>query len=182
MSDETSDDFASLLFEEAKAFLEKYRSQGQRDDSPAYLHAALLLGYCALEAHINNVADDFSDRPEFSTLERSILKEREVILRNGQFELSNTLKMFRLEDRFEFLHRCFQKRPLNKTESWWSSLKAGLELRNGITHPRTPCAVKEREVVDALSAILEAIDTLFQTVYKRPYPGKGRRLDSNLNL
>ena len=52
-------------------------------------------------------------------------------------------------------------------------LKAGLDIRNGITHPRTPCKVTEKEVTDSLNAVLEAIDVLFQSVYGKPYPGKG---------
>lgn len=50
------------LFEEAKAFLEKFYSNREDAAAVAYLHAALLLGYCALEAHVNNVAADFADR------------------------------------------------------------------------------------------------------------------------
>lgn len=179
---ETADDFATLLFEEAKAFLERYRSDREKDAAVAYLHAALLLGYCALEAHINNVAADFAERSELTILEQTILQERGVELNNGQFELTHTLKMFRLEDRFEFLYRRFQKQPLNKADAWWGLLKAGLDIRNAITHPHTPRTVTEKEVTDSLNAVLEAIDILFQAVFQRPYPGKGRRLDSLLEL
>ena len=180
MNDETADSFATQLFEEAKAFLAKFRSQRDKEADVAHLHAALLLGYCALEAHINNVAADFADRSELSVLEQSILQERDVVLKNGRFELTNTLKMFRLEDRFEFLCRRFQSQPLSKDKPWWGFLKAGLNLRNGITHPRSPRIVSEKEVTDSLNAILEAVDVLFQAVYKRPYPGRGRQLDSVL--
>ena len=182
MTVETADDFATLLFEEAKAFLERYRSHREENAAVAYLHAALLLGYCALEAHINNVAADFEDRLEFTMLEKSILRERDVVLKNGQFEITQTLKMFRLEDRFEFLYRRFHAQPLNKSESWWGFLKAGLDIRNAITHPRTPRTVTEKEVTDSLIAVLKAIDVLFNAVYKKPYPGKGRQLDSILEL
>jgi hypothetical protein len=182
MKVETADDFATLLFEEAKAFLGRYRSHKDEDAVVAYLHAALLLGYCALEAHINNVAADFADRTEFNLLERSILQERDVTLKNGQFEITQTLKMFRLEERFEFLYRRFKTQPLNKAEPWWGLLKAGLDIRNAITHPRAHVIVTEKEVTDSLNAVLEAIDALFQAVYKKPYPGKGRQLDSILEI
>jgi hypothetical protein len=78
MTVETADDFATQLFEEAKAFLEKFCSNREDAAAVAYLHAALLLGYCALEAHVNNVAADFADRSEFDTLQQSILTERDV--------------------------------------------------------------------------------------------------------
>ena len=121
MNVETADDFATLLFEEAKAFLEKYRSHREVGTAVAYLHAALLLSYGALEAHINNVAADFADRPDLTVLQRSILQERDIALKSGQFELTNAPKMFRLEDRFEFLYRLFQNQPLKKCEAWCGS-------------------------------------------------------------
>ena len=182
MKVETSDEFGVLLFEEAKAFLARFRAHTDKEAAVAYLHAALLLGYGALEAHINNIAADFTDRPEFTILEQSILQERDIILRNGQFELSSALKMFRLEDRYEFIYRRFRKQPLNKADPWWCQLKAGLVIRNGITHPREPRSVTEKDIADSLNAVLEAIDVLFQAVYEKPYPGKGRRLDSLLDV
>ncbi|HKQ34789.1 MAG TPA: hypothetical protein VJT11_05735 [Nitrospiraceae bacterium] len=182
MNVETADDFATLLFEEAKAFLETFQSHKEKDTAVAYLHAALLLGYCALEAQINNISAEFADRHEFNLQEKSIIREREIALKNGQFELTKTLKIFRLEDRFEFLYRRFKKQPLNKTDKWWGQLKEGLETRNAITHPRTLRTVTEKEVTTSLKAILEAIDVLFRAVYKRPYPGKGRQLDSLVEL
>jgi hypothetical protein len=179
---ETADDFATQLFEEAKAFLEKFCTNREDGAAVAYLHAALLLGYCSLEAHVNNVAADFADRSEFDTLEKSILTERDVALKDGEFTLTRTLKFYRLEERFEFLCRRFQEPSLDKSETWWNHLKAGLEIRNAVTHPRTPRKVTEKDVTDALNAILEAVDVLFQAVYKKPYPGKGRRLESRLEL
>ena len=90
----------------------------------AYLHAALLLGYGALEAHINNVAADFADRPDLTVLQQSILQERDIALKSGQFELTHAPKMFRLQDRFEFLYRLFQNQPLKKCGSVVGTLKS----------------------------------------------------------
>ena len=182
MNSDTTDDFATLLLEEAKGFLAKYRSHREDPAAVAYLHAAMLLGYCSLEAHINNVAADFADRQELTIQEQGILQERNVELKNGQFKLTNTLKMVRIEDRFEFLYRRFQNRPLNKSERWWGLLKAGFDIRNAITHPRILRRVTEKEVTDSLKAVLEAIDVLFLAVYRKPYPGKGRQLDSSLEF
>ncbi|NGZ96310.1 MAG: hypothetical protein CV089_09310 [Nitrospira sp. WS110] len=182
MKMETSDDFANLLFEEAKAFLGKHDLHKEENAAVAYLHAALLLGFCALEAHINNVAADFADRPEFTLLEQGIMQEKDVALKHGEFELTKTLKMFRLEDRYEFLYRRFKKRPIDKDVKWWGLLKAGLQARNAITHPRTPSKVTSTEVAGFLSAILEAIDALFRAVYRKPYPCKRRKLDSTLEF
>jgi hypothetical protein len=182
MTVETADEFASLLFEEAKAFLEQYRAHISNEAALAYLHAALLLGYCALEAHINSIAADFADRPEMDLPEKSILQEREIVLKNGKFQLSPTLKIFRLEDRYEFLYHRFQCQPFDKTSAWWCQLKAGLDIRNDITHPRNPRIVTEKEVTLSLGAVLESLDVLYKAVYKKPYPSKGRQLDSTITL
>jgi hypothetical protein len=45
-----------------------------------------------------------------------------------------------------------------------------------------PRVVIANEVSDFLVAIIEAIDALFRTVYGKPYPGRGRQLDSLLSL
>jgi hypothetical protein len=182
MSNDTSDDFAVLLFEEAKRFLEKSRAESSLDGQTAYLHASLLLGYCALEAHINSVGADFVERKDLSLLHQSILQERDVALKSGQFELTESLKVYRLEDRFEFICRFFSGQPLDKSKQWWGTLKDGLKLRNGITHPREPKGVSEQVVARILDAILESLDALYVAVYRKSYPGKGRKLDSRLDF
>jgi hypothetical protein len=57
------DEFSRLLLEEAKRFLEKAKGTEDPGQS-AYLHAALTLGACALEAHVNAVCDDFLTRDD----------------------------------------------------------------------------------------------------------------------
>ena len=54
--------------------------------------------------------------------DKSILLEREVRLDKGQFTLSKTLKMVRLEDRIQFLHAHFSGKPLQGQIEWWSRL------------------------------------------------------------
>lgn len=118
------DEYASSLLEQAKRFLEK----AENDDEPgqsAYLHASLLLAFCALEAHLNAIASDFVQRSDLDLLSMSILCEREIKLENGRFEITNGLKIFRLEDRIEFLHRKFSGQEIDKSNSWWPELKEG---------------------------------------------------------
>src|SRR4051812_2273979 len=71
------DDFPQLSFEEAKRFLEKASDEEGTEGINVYLHAALNLGFSALEAHVNAIADDFPVRSELSVLEKSILLEQE---------------------------------------------------------------------------------------------------------
>jgi hypothetical protein len=58
--------FANQLLEEAKRFLEKAREGEDETGVNANLHAALILSFCSLEAHINAIGDEFSIRPDLS--------------------------------------------------------------------------------------------------------------------
>lgn len=123
------DEFSRSLLEEAKRFLEKAKDATGAPGETAYLHAGLALGFCALEAHINAIADDFLTRDDLPILERSILAELDYKLEHGEFTLTQKLKMYRLEDRYEFLYRRFSGAPVDKSSSWWPRLKASLAGR-----------------------------------------------------
>jgi hypothetical protein len=176
------DEFAQILFEEAKRFYEKARDEISDQGKSAYLHAALNIGFCALEAHINSIADELAIRPDLNSLDKSILLERELRLQDGDYQLSGSLKMFRLEDRIQFIYRRFSGKALDRQTSWWSDLKAGLDLRNKISHPKESPVVKENDVQKALSAIIETLKTIYMATFHRDYPAAGRALDSNLNF
>ena len=56
-----------------------------------------MLAFCALEAHTNAIADEFSARPELTVHERAVLLEQEVRLDKGEFKTGG-LKIYRLEE------------------------------------------------------------------------------------
>ncbi len=62
------DELSVQLLEQAKRFLEK-ADESTGEGESAYCNAALLLGSCALEAHINAIADELTQfhvqRPPF---------------------------------------------------------------------------------------------------------------------
>jgi|ERR1017187_1223623 hypothetical protein len=176
------DDFARRLLEEAKRFHEKARDEADGEGKQAYLHAAIMLGCCSLEAHINSIADDFLVRPELSILERSILAEREHRLENGEFVLTDILKMYRLTERIEFLYRRFSGGELDKTQAWWGQLKAALNTRNELSHPKQHTLVTEQCVDQALRSILDALNAIYQGIYRKPYPAHKRALNSKLTF
>src|SRR5437588_11533740 len=95
------DDFAKLLFNEAKAYLEKAQNTDTAEEKTAYLHASLLVGFCSFEAHINSIAENFVTRPDLTLLDKSVLGEKALELCEGEYRLTDKLKMFRLEDRIE---------------------------------------------------------------------------------
>jgi hypothetical protein len=82
------DDFASTLLEEAKRYLELASDAHDPVARNAHLHASLMLSFCALEAHVNAVADEMAMRTGLSPQELGVLLEREVRLENGSFKLT----------------------------------------------------------------------------------------------
>lgn len=178
------DVFARQLWEEAKAFLEKARAVTGAISKQAYLHAALNLGFCAFEAHVNGIADDFLTRADVSLHERSILAEKRVELENGEFRLSKQFQMYRLEDRLLFLcHRFSKKGALDKKAVYWGNFKQALELRNSLTHPKTmPPVVTDASVERSLQSILQLLDLTYQRIYGKSYPAWKRGLESSVDL
>lgn len=175
------DDFASRLLEESKRFLEKAKETQNTDAASANRHAALMLGFCALEAHVKPVADDFENRKDIDLQDRAIMREAEVKFDKGRFTLGN-FKMYRLEDRIEFLCRRFGGKPIDKNVEWWSGLATATKLRNRLTHPKTVPDVSEIAVSAALNSIVLTIDALYRNVYGKPFPAASRALQSRLSF
>ena len=173
------DDFATLLFDEAKRFLEKF---DEHRDTPAYLHAAVNLGVCSLEAHVNGIAEEFLTRPELSVWDKSLLAERTVEFGDGEFRVTKRLKMYRLEDRILFLCKRFSRRPIERSSPTWGRLLSAIRLRNELTHPKGPVEITRDEVAQALRAILEILDHCYRALYKRDYPTKELDLQSSLDF
>jgi hypothetical protein len=174
--------FANQLLEEAKRFLEKGKECSDSAAEAANLHAALMLSFCALEAHVNAIAEELSVRPELSAHEKGILLERDVRLENGEFHLKPALRMAKLEDRVEFLHVKFSGKPMDRSSTWWSQLGAATSLRNQLTHARDVPAVSQKAVRSAIQAIIDVLDALYQAIYKRKFPPANRGLQSRLTF
>jgi hypothetical protein len=176
------DEFAESLLEESKRFLEKAIDASGDPARTAYLHAALMLSFCALEAHINAIADELAQRSEFSTHERAFLLEQDVRLgENGEFQAGG-LRMVRLEDRMLFLHLRVGGVPLDRTATWWSNLNVAMGIRNRLTHPKGASVISADNVQRAIEAIIQAIDAIYRAVYARPFPSANMGLDSKLTF
>jgi hypothetical protein len=173
------DEFAALLLDEAKRFLEKF---DECPDTQAYLHAAINLGICALEAHVNAIAEEFLTRPELSAWDRSVLAEKAVEFSDGEFRATKRLKMYRTEDRLLFLSRRFSLKPIDRSSATWSRLVSAIHLRNELTHPKGPLEIKRDQVAQALRAILDILDYIYTALYKRKYPMRDLGLESSLDF
>lgn len=176
------DDFSALLFEEAKAFLEKAKTATSSEARTAYLHASLLVGFCSFEAHLNSIADDFLTRPELGLLDQSILSEKKVELKGGEYALTNQLQMFRMDDRIEYLLKRFSTTPLDKNARYWGEFKAATKLRNELTHPKTPPLINIDSTERALESILDLLDVMYKSIYKRRHPSYNLGMDTQITF
>lgn len=176
------DQLSRTLIEEAKRFLEKATEETAPDGKQAYLHAALVLGFSSFEAHINSIAEDFLVRSELTVIEKSILAEKDYRLQEGQFEINESLKMYRLTERIEFIYRRFSGQPIDRTQPWWSRLKEGLAARNELSHPKQHTEITEELVDRSLQTILEALDAIYSAIYAKPYPLRKRGLTSTMTF
>ena len=177
------DIFANQLLEEAKRFLEKVKDYSDPEAQAANLHASLMLAFCALEAHINAIAEEFSVRPELSAHEMGMLLEKEVKLQDGEFRVTPSLRMARLEDRIEFLHTKFSGSPVDRTSGWWGQLMAATHLRNQLTHAKADVpSISHAAVSSAIQAIIQVLLTLYDAIYKRSFPPANRGLQSRLTF
>lgn len=175
------DDFATTLLEESKRFFEKSIEANDPDSKAANLHAALMLAFSALEAHVNAIADDFSTRADLSPHDRGILQEQDVKLEAGEFVLKG-FKMIRLEERILFMHNKLSSKNLDRNAPWWSELSSATDIRNKLTHPKAIPSISADSVKRAIQAVIDTIDALYVAIYRRKFPASSRGLSSRLNF
>lgn len=174
------DKFSNLLFEEAKRFLEKAKNEKDDVGQVAFCHASLLLGFSSLEAHMNALSEELALRDNLDILTKSISLERDFRLDKGRFELTTALKMYRLEDKLEFLFANFSMSVQQPPAVWWGDLKNGMQLRNRLVHPKQSLPLTTEQTGRCLDAIIECLNALYMAVFKKPHPSYKRKLNSNL--
>jgi len=178
----TFDEFSSNLLEEAKRFFEIAKESPDLIAKKAYLHASLLLSISSLEAFVNGIAIDFKNVSSLSLHEKAFLVEKQIILKTGEFLITDQLKMSRLIERIEFLFIKFNKALLDKRSKWWQNLKAGISLRNNIVHPKEYHEIKDKQIEATLLAVIECINNLFRAIYRKKLPSFNMGLNSKLSF
>jgi hypothetical protein len=176
------DVFADQLWEESKRFLEKAVESKDKVAEDAYLHAALMLSFCALEARINSICEEASFRSDLSEHEKGLVTERDVRLEDGKFKVQNALKIIRLEDRIEFLHAKLSGKSVDKSAAWWGQLQDAIRLRNDLTHAKTIPSITQSRVGKALEAILATLEGLTRAIYSKKLPASDAVLHSRLHF
>lgn len=175
-----ADAFSIRLLDEAKRFLEK-GAESTGDAQAAYLHAALIVGFSALESHVNGIADELSGRPHTDLLAKSILQEKPVQLIKGEWRLGTKDKYFRLEDRISFLlHR--SPEADDASFPWWSDLMSGMKARNSVVHPRDAVNLSCPDVQRYLGAIVSSLNDIYMGVFGKGHPSFNRGLQSTMTF
>lgn len=174
-----ADSFSIRLLDEAKRFLEK-GTAASGDEQDAYLHAALMVGFSALESHLNGIADELSARPNSDLLHNAILLENDIKIENGVWKLGKD-KFYRLEDRIAFLAAEYSGHaPSGFT--WWADLHDGMKVRNSLVHPRDAVVLKLSDVTRFLDAIVRALNDIYLGVFKKGHPSFNRGLQSTMSF
>lgn len=175
-----ADAFSVRLLDEAKRFLEK-GADATDAEQDAYLHAALIVGFSALESHINGIADELSSRPQTDLLTKSVLEEKPVKLSKGEWALGKGDQFFRLDERISFLlHSCSKKDA--GTYTWWSDLLSGIKARNALVHPRDAVQLTSSDVHRYLTAIIQALNDMYLGVFGKGHPSFNRGLQSTMTF
>jgi hypothetical protein len=142
------------------------------------------LAFCALDAHLNAIAMDFERRKgDFSAHDRFVLFEYDVRLDGGEFISKETiLKIWRLEDRIQFLHKRLSGKTVNKSVPWWSELGNAIDLRNKLTHPKTVPTISIENVGRTIQAVVDTLNALYLAVYRTKFPAANRGLLSDFDF
>lgn len=178
------DVFASELFEEAKRFLEKAKEAENEEGKNAFLHAALLLGMSSLEAHINAISEEMSERKGLNLLDLSVLSEKDFNFDKGEYKLTKKLKIYNLTDRILFISKRFAMtgKKIDTNADWWSKLHQGIDLRNSLVHPKEKHTITYEQVESTFEGILGALDAIYVVLYKQHFPSLGQHLDSEMSF
>jgi len=174
----TFDTYSLQLLEFGKRFLEKGRAETSEDARVAYLISSLLISCSSLEAFINGIIEEIKDWDKFSLHERALLLEKSVCFDDGEFIMTNRLQMSRLKDKIELLLRKFKCKSNYRKESWWSLLNNSIDIKNSLSHPKEIRELKYEQVRNAIESIMDAIDFIFKTIYRKHFPSKKKGFNS----
>lgn len=168
--------YTKSLMDAAKGFRCKALETPEGDLKQAYLRAALLHAFSFLEAHLNYMSEHFEKSDLFTVHEKGILLERDVVLKAGEFTLTEKSKFWRLTERIDLLVAKCSSDPAEAKKDWHSKLSTALSLRNALVHPRQAHALTVVQVTEAMQAILRCVNQLYKDVFQKagglPYTKK----------
>lgn len=179
------DGFITQLIEESKAFYERAKKTSESIEKEAYLHSSLLLAMSSLEACINAIVEEILIEPyrnHYDILEQSLLLERDISFKNGHYQLGKGLKISRVTERIEFLIYKYSGKELPQDENWYVMLKQSLDFRNKLVHPKEYIKITEKQVENAINAVLDTMNKLYLVIYKRKFPAYDMGITSKYDI
>lgn len=175
-------DYSRSLMDAAKGFRSHALSLAEGEVKQAFLRAALLHACSFLEAHLNYMAEHFSENTMFSLHEQGVLLEKEVRFENGAFHLTNTLKISRITDRIDLLLSKCSINPSKEKADWFADLGHTLKIRNSLVHPKDAHTLCDADVQMAMNCMIKAADTLYTVVFKKGLPYARKGIEGGLDL
>ena len=160
-------EYSRSLMDSAKGFRTHAIALPEGEVKQAFLRAALLHACSFLEAHLNYMAEHFTDNAMFSLHEQSILREKEIRFDGGSFHLTDKLKISRITDRIDLLLSKCSLSPEKDKSGWYYELAITLRTRNSLVHPKDAHILSEMDVQLALSCILKAANKMYSVVFKK---------------
>lgn len=175
-------EYSRNLMDAAKGFRTHAISMEEGEVKQAFLRAALLHACSFLEAHLNYMAEHFTENAMFSMHEQGVLLEKEIRFNDGAFEIINKLKISRITDKIDLLLRKCSTNPHKDKAGWYTELSATLKTRNSLVHPKDAHTLTESDVQLALTCILKATNKLYTVVFKKGLPYAKKGIDGGLKL
>lgn len=162
--------YSNELLTTSKQFLEDAKKSVPEIEKQRMLRAALTHAFFFLEAQLNYLASHFSDSPDFSIIERSLLTERDIAIEKGVFVLTDKPKFFRIEDRIEFLLARFSPDLTKAKGTWFANLKSSIRVRNTLVHPKEAHNVTIEDVEIAILAALDCLSSMYMAIFGKRFP------------
>jgi len=175
-------EYSRSLMDAAKGFRTHALGLAEGEIKQAFLRAAFLHACSFLEAHLNYMAEHFTDNDMFSLHEKGVLQEKEVRFDHGAFHLSNTLKISRITDRIDLLLSKCSINPAADKAVWYNDVAYTIKTRNLLVHPKDARTLSESDVQLALDCMLKAADKLYNVVFKKGLPYAKKGIEGGLDL
>lgn len=160
---------ANRRFEFSKALLERSKNSTDPSAESSFAEMSLTAAFSCLEGMLTHIFEHFLESRNFDIFEQSIMNEKSVKLRKGRPCLSEQ-KFHSIDDRLMFLFWKFSGEEFDKSKSWWSQFAEAVRVRNSIMHPKESTNITSADAERALSAIVDALDDLMLTVFKKRWP------------
>lgn len=180
----TSLDLGSDLnrrIEFAKAFYKRSINCEDEGERKTMIEVSVSLSFSFMEGTLTYLFDHFAGAKQFSIFEQAVMSEKDVKIADGVPILQGT-RYRSIEERLQFLFWRFSYKELDTSVAWWPKLRAAIDTRNQIMHPKGALSLSAKDAENCLRAVIDATNALFVTVFNRPWPKANRGLDTPVEV